>query len=96
MRLLQLEHIPPMLEHIPRQAVGLAGSLGHPRLKHLLVLPVQRTAAGDDFGEAAAGDDLGEAAAGDDVGEAAAGGDLGEAAAGDDLGEASAAVGTLE
>ena len=62
MRLLQLEHIPPMLEHIPRQAVGPAGSLGHPRLKHLLVLPVQRAAAGDDLGKAfAAGVDLSEA-----------------------------------
>ena len=61
MRLLQLEHIPPLLEHIPRQAVGPAGSLG---LKHLLVLPVQRAAAGDDLGKAfAAGVDLSEASA---------------------------------
>ena len=65
MCLLQLEHIPPLLEHIPRQAVGPAGSLGHPRLKHLLVLPVQRTAAGDDdLGKAfAACVDLSEASA---------------------------------
>ena len=62
MRLLQLEHIPPMLEHIPRQVVGPAGSLGHPW--HLLVLLVQRTAAGDDIGEAStAGVDLSEASA---------------------------------
>ena len=93
-RLHQLEHIPLLLELVPPQAVGPAGSLGHPW--YLQVLPVEGTAAGDDFVEAAAGDDLGEAASGDDVGEAAAGGDLGEAAAGNDLGEASAPVGTLK
>ena len=60
-RLHQLEHIPLLLELVPPQAVGPAGSLG---LKHLLVLPVQRAAAGDDLGKAfAAGVDLSEASA---------------------------------